>query len=135
MPTLLLFSLTQIENALQKELAAQNLPPCTVTRLVNYHQRVARITLTPPPEADPSLRAGSIFLQTFSLADGSMCIKASLAWRGSEAFPAFPLYGAPDRNWSAEYALIAARWLAGPPPDFLEATRLEPLPSLAELAG
>ena len=134
MSTRLLSALTDIERALQREAAAQNLAPWTVTRMVNYHHHVARMTLT-PPAGQPLAQRGAIFVQLFVLADGSTSLKANLSWQGSEAFPSLPIYGTPQTNWSAEFGLIAHAWFAGPPAETSVSADLTPLPQLAELAG
>lgn len=134
MSTRLLSALTEIEHALQQQTAAQNLPAWQVTRMVNYHHQVGRMTLT-PPAGDPTARRGAIFLQVFLLADGALCLKANLSWHGSDAFPSLPVYSTPHTDWSAEFARIADAWLAGPPAELVADAQPEPLPQLAELAS
>jgi hypothetical protein len=82
-------------------------------RMVSFHHGLARLTLTPRPGGDAP--AGSIFLQAFSLADGSPCLKASLNWKGSEAVQVIPVYSTPALSWSLEASRIAQCWLQGPP--------------------
>lgn len=98
-------------------------------RMVNFHHGLARLTLTPRP--DSASPGGSIFLQTFSLADGSLCLKASLNWKGSEALQVIPVYSTPTLSWSLEASRIAQCWLQGPPaesaPAILGETELQPL--------
>jgi len=115
MATRLLSFLDDVEQALLKESVANLGPTWVATRMVNYHHSVARMTLTPTTESDPSQHRGSIFLQGFELADGSICLKASLNWHGSDAFPVIAVYSKPAVNWRAEAARIASLWLAGPP--------------------
>lgn len=115
MATRLLSSLTQIEQALFKESAANNGPIWDVTRMVNYHHGLARMTLTPPSGAEPMQARGAIFLQSYGLADGTLCFKASLNWQGSDSFPVISIFTKPGLDWQAEAAKIAAAWLAGPP--------------------
>ncbi|MEO7414866.1 MAG: hypothetical protein ABIZ81_16090 [Opitutaceae bacterium] len=113
--TRLLSFLTDVEQALIKE-AAANLGPSWITsRMINYHHGVARMTLTPATDVDSSQLRGSVFLQGFELADGSLCVKASLNWQGSDAFPVIAVYAKPSVDWRAEAAKIASAWLAGPP--------------------
>ena len=83
--------------------------------MVNFHHGLARLTLTPRPAADLPFPGGAIFLQAFALADGSLCLKASLNWRGSEAFPIMSVYSTPTMNWKLEASRIASAWLEGPP--------------------
>ena len=115
MATRLLSFLDDIEQALLKESVANMGPTWVTSRMVNYHHSVARMTLTPATEGDPSQHRGAVFLQGFELADGSVCVKASLNWQGSEAFPVIAVYSKPAVNWRAEAARIASLWLAGPP--------------------
>src|SRR3954466_14651013 len=115
MATRLLSFLTDVEQALLKESASNMGPSWVTSRMVNYHHGVARMTLTPATDSDPSQPRGSVFLQGFELADGSLCVKASLNWHGSDAFPVIAVYSKPGVNWRAEAAKIASLWLAGPP--------------------
>jgi hypothetical protein len=114
MSTRLLSSLTQIEHALLKESASNNGPLWEVTRMVNYHHGLARMTLTPPAGAEPSQARGAIFLQSYSLADGTHCFKVSLNWQGSDSFPVISIFTKPGLDWQVEAARIASAWLAGP---------------------
>ncbi len=115
MATRLLSSLTQIEQALLKESASNNGPSWEVTRMVNYHHGLARMTLTPPAGADSTQVRGAIFLQSYMLADGTLCFKASLNWQGSDAFPVISIFTKPGLDWQTESTRIASAWLAGPP--------------------
>lgn len=115
MATRLLSFLNDVEQALLKESTANMGPTWVATRMVNYHHSVARMTLTPATNDDPTQLRGSVFLQGFELADGSLCVKASLNWQGSDAFPVIAVYSKPAVDWRAEAARIASLWLAGPP--------------------
>jgi hypothetical protein len=115
MATRLLSFLTDVEQALLKEAASNMGPSWVASRMVNYHHGVARMTLTPATDTDPSQLRGSVFIQGFELADGSLCVKASLNWQGSDAFPVIAVYAKPGVDWRAEAARIASIWLAGPP--------------------
>ncbi len=84
-------------------------------RMVNFSHGLARLTLTPRPAADLPYPGGSIFLQAFVLADGSLCLKANLSWKGSEAFPVLAVYSTPSTNWKLEASRVASAWLEGPP--------------------
>lgn len=98
-------------------------------RMVSFHHGLARLTLTPRPGSDSP--GGSIFLQAFALADGSLCLKASLNWKGSDALQVIPVYSTPTLSWSLEASRIAQCWLQGPPvvsaPAVLGDTDLQPL--------
>lgn len=115
MATRLLSFLSDIEQALLKESAASMGPIWTATRMVNYHQGLARMTLVPPPATEePAPHGGTILLQSFLLSDGSLCLKAVLGWEGSTQSALISVYSQPRVDWRAEASGIAARWLAGP---------------------
>jgi hypothetical protein len=108
----LLSFLTEIETALLAESPAIDSGAWETTRMVNFHHGLARVTLTPRPGNE--FPAGAIFLQAFTLADGSLCLKASLNWKGSDAFPVLAVYSTPKLNWKLEASRIASAWLEGP---------------------
>lgn len=83
--------------------------------MVNFHHGLARLTLRPRPGAEDISPGGAIFVQSYVLADGSLCLKASLNWRGSEALPVMAVYSTPSLNWKLEASRIASAWLSGPP--------------------
>ena len=107
--------LSDVERSLLAESPAVDGGAWETTRMVNFHQGLARLTLTPRPAADLPFPPGAIFLQAFSLADGSLCLKASLNWKGSECFPIISVYSTPGTNWKLEASRIASVWLEGPP--------------------
>ncbi len=116
MATRLLSFLNDIEQALLKESAANMGPMWTATRMVNYHQGLARMTLIPPKDAeDPAVKGGTILLQSFLLTDGSVCLKALVNWEGSPQSSLIAVYSKPQLSWKSEAARIASHWLAGPP--------------------
>lgn len=80
--------------------------------MVNFQEGLARLTLT--ARAGESRPSGAIFLQAFALADGSICLKASLTWQGSDAFPSLPVFALPDVDWRLEATRIAKAWGEGP---------------------
>ena len=128
MATRLLSFLNDIEQALIKQSAAAGHSWVT-SRMVNYHHGLARLTLTPAPGGDAMQIRGAIFLQSFELADGSHCSKASLNWQGVDFFPVLAVYAKPGTDWKAEAARIATAWLAGGAPAMapVETAELSPL--------
>jgi hypothetical protein len=108
----LLSFLTAIENALQAESPALEGGAWESNRMVNFHHGLARLTLTPRP--GNAMPAGAIFLQEFILADGSLCLKASLNWKGRDAFPTLAVYSTPQLNWKLEASRVASTWVEGP---------------------
>jgi hypothetical protein len=110
----LLSFLTDIERALIAESPVVEGGAWVSTRMVNFHHGLARLTLQPRSSEVP-FPGGTIFLQSFTLADGSLCLKASLNWKGSDAFPVMAVYSTPTLNWKLEASRIASAWLEGPP--------------------
>jgi len=115
MATRLLSFLTDIEQALLKESASNMGPTWDSMRLVNFKSGLARLTLTPPHGAEVVAPGGTIFLQSFLLSDGSLCLKASLGWQDSASTSLVAVYAKPNVDWKAEARQIASAWLAGPP--------------------
>jgi len=87
---------------------------------------------------DTIMSGGTIFLQTFTLADGAVCVKVSLGWKGSDALPVISVYSTPSSNWKLEASRIASAWLEGPPASVTITTsdmEAGELSSLAAMAG
>ena len=135
MATRLLSFLSDIEQALVKESASNMGPTWDSLRMVNYKAGLARLTLTSPRGADPVAPGGTIFLQSFVLADGSLCLKVALAWDGSTATTNIAVYAKPQVDWMGESKQIASVWLAGPPATgaivAAPSTELSPLTAVA----
>jgi hypothetical protein len=115
MPIRLLSFLNEIESALIKQSAAKTGVAWDSSRMVSYHQSLARMILSPAKSADSASLGGSVFLQSFLLSDGSPCLKATVGWDGSAASSVVAVYAKPELDWNAEAARIASIWLAGPP--------------------
>jgi hypothetical protein len=81
----LLSFLSDIERALVAESPAGSGSAWEANRMVNFHYGLARLTLTARTGSEGHCAGGTIFLQAFTLADGSVCLRASLNWKGSEA--------------------------------------------------
>lgn len=128
MATRLLSFLRDIEQALLAAAPASPSPTWEIQRVVNYRQGLARMSLLPVASAP----GGAIFLQSFLLADGSICLKANLAWDGATAGAQVAVYSKPDVNWAAEAKQIATIWLSGPAAaSAVVATPTEPLSAVA----
>ena len=82
--------------------------------MVHFQKGLARLTLS-ARAASGAIVGGSILVQTFSLANGSLCLKASLNWNASSARSAIAVYPTPTLNWKVEASRIASAWLQGPP--------------------
>lgn len=129
----LLSFLTDTEHALVAEAGMAGGGTWEVSRMVNYNQGLARMTLTERTgDGQPELK-GHILLQSFTLADGSICLKANLAWQGSTEANVISVYSKPRTNWRAEAGMVASAWLSGPPAGVTAGTseELEPLAASA----
>jgi hypothetical protein len=115
MPIRLLSFLNEIEAALAKQSAANMGPSWDASRMVSYHQSLARMVLTPAKNIENPAPGGTVFLQSFLLSDGSPCLKATVSWEGSAASSVVAVYAKPELDWKAEASRIASIWLAGPP--------------------
>lgn len=131
----LLSFLSDIERAVIAESPVVDGGAWETTRMVNFQHGLARLTLIPRTSADLPLPGGAIFLQAFVLADGSLCLKASLNWKGSEAFPVIAVYSTPTMNWKLEASKIASAWLEGPPAQAAITNAEENLRPLSAAAG
>ena len=114
MATRLLSFLTEIEQALLKERAVVG-PAWSCQRIVNFKDRLARMTLSLPAEGETPASGGAIMLQSFLLGDGSLCLRAILSWDNSPATTTIAVHAKPRLDWAAEARKIAAAWLSGPP--------------------
>jgi hypothetical protein len=129
----LLSFLSEIEKALLAESPALDGGAWETTRMVNFHHGLARLTLT--PRAGNDLAGGAVFLQGFALADGSVCLKASFNWQGSDESPVLAVYSTPRLNWKLEASRIAGTWLEGPGDAVTPAAREEDYHPLQAVAG
>ncbi len=110
----LLSFLNDIENALLAESPIVEGGAWESTRMVNFHSHLARLSLKARPAAELPVTGGTIFLQSFALADGSLCLKATLNWKDSDAQPVIPVYAIPSLNWKLAASRIASAFLEGP---------------------
>lgn len=131
----LLSFLNDIERALTAESPVVDGGAWDTTRIVNFHHGLARLTLAPRPAADLPFAPGAIFLQAFSLADGSQCVKANLNWKGSDAMPIISVYSTPSTNWKLEASRIASTWLEGPPAALVTSSAIEQHVNLESVAS
>lgn len=108
----LLSFLTEIEKAVIAESPVVDDGAWETSRIVNFHNGLARLTLTPRPGNE--FPGGSIFIQAFLLADGSQSLKAVLDWETSNVSTVANVYSTPQMNWRLEASRIASTWLEGP---------------------
>ena len=111
----LLSFLSDIERAVVAESPAAEGGVWETARMVNFHHGLARLTLTPRSGTENPFVGGVILLQAFSLADGSLCLKATLNWNATESTSVIPVYSTPTLNWKLEASRIASAWLEGVP--------------------
>lgn len=104
MTTRLLSLLTSVERCLIDQGAQVLAKPAQ--RSVNYHKGLARLAF-----AD----GGAVSLQSFTLADGQICVKAALTWPQSDATVIHAIYPHDHgHDWEASADAIATVWMAGP---------------------
>lgn len=107
----LLTLLTLIETALVNQGAgAVSSPP---SRAVSFHKGMARMNF--------SDGSGSIVLQNFTLADGQICVRATLNWGEGVTPGSQAIYPREEFDWPAAAEQIAGAWIAGKPPPVSEA--------------
>jgi hypothetical protein len=110
----LLSFFSSVERTLVAESGAAGGGKWKSQRMLDFQHGFGRLTLTPRPDCVSDKRSGAIFVQAFSLANGSLCLKASLTWNGSEALSVITVYPTTTSSWRAEASRIATAWLAGP---------------------
>jgi hypothetical protein len=113
MSTRLLSFLNDIERALQAANAAMDGEAWETSRSVNYHSGLARLTLSARTDSHVLQPLGSVLLQAFHLADGSLCLKTFMNWTGSSSEVIHAIYAKPGINWEVEGQRVAEFWLDG----------------------
>ncbi len=129
----LLSFLSEIEKALIAESPVVDGGAWESSRMVNFHHGLARLTLV--PRAGNDFPGGAIFVQSFELSDGSLSLKASLSWQGSDCFPIISVYSTPRLNWKLQASRIASTWLEGPQVTVTTGTFTEERESLAAVGN
>lgn len=115
MHTRLISFLTDIENAMAADDPSPSEGSWVNSRTANYNLGLARLLIgVRLPEGKLESR-GAVMLQSYQLADGSICLKATLTWTGSESKTTQSIYAKPSTNWSSEARKVAAEWMAGAP--------------------
>lgn len=114
MHTRLLSFLSDLERAVAADDPAPLDGSWETSRTVNYHLGLARLNLN-VRTATGVIARGSVLLQSYQLADGTPCLKAALAWTGTENAVTRAIYSKPDTNWTSEARKIAAEWMASVP--------------------
>ncbi|MBI2510767.1 MAG: hypothetical protein HYV96_02205 [Opitutae bacterium] len=114
MHTRLLSFLSDLERALAADDPAPLDGQWETSRTVNYHLGLARLNLN-VRTATGLVARGNVLLQSYRLADGTPCLKAALAWIGTDNSATRAIYSKPDVNWTSEARKVAAEWMAGAP--------------------
>ena len=109
----LLTLLTEIERAIIANDPTPDEGRWESSRLINFHQGLARLTLSVSAPAGVTTVRGIVLLQHFILADGTQCVKANLSWAGVEKSSIYSIYSKPLLNWNREASQIAVQWLDG----------------------
>ncbi len=109
----LLTLLTRIEHAVVANDPSPEGGNWDTSRLVNFHQGLARLTLSIRSATGAVSVQGVVLLQDFTLADGTQCVKASMSWDGVEKNSVYSIYSKPTLDWNREAAQIGSQWLDG----------------------
>jgi hypothetical protein len=131
----LLSFLSDFERALLADDPSPDEGTWQTSRTVNYRNGLARLQLSvrlPDGETKPR---GSVLLQSYTLADGSACLKAHLGWAGSEANSIHSIFTKPGNDWKSQARRLASQWMAGPPAAAIVETVTEDVPVVAEAAA
>lgn len=111
----LLSFLSDFERSLQADDPSPEDGTWQASRAVNYRSGLARLQLSVRLPDQATKPRGSVLLQSYKLADGSACLKAQLAWAGSEPTVLHSIFAKPGCDWKSEARRLAAKWMAGPP--------------------
>ncbi len=109
----LLTLLTRIERAVVANDPNPEGGTWETSRLVNFHQGLARLTLSIRAATGGTSTQGVVLLQDFNLADGTQCVKASMSWEGVEKTSVYSIYSKPSLDWNREAAQIGTQWQDG----------------------
>lgn len=105
MTSRILWLLNLMENSLRdRECPAVEKTPL---RMVSFHRGIGRLSFV-----DGS---GEVLVQSFTLADGQLCMKLQLRWAGSEHVSTHSLYPQGNFQWDEAVGVVADAWMEGPP--------------------
>ena len=113
MSTRLLSFLNDIEYSLRAGDAPVVADGLETARSVNYHSGLARLAVSAKTNAKVHQPLGAVLLQTFSLADGSLCLKVFLSWTGTRSEVIHAIYARPGIDWKTEAQRVSSLWLEG----------------------
>jgi hypothetical protein len=128
MQTRLLAFLTEIEKCfLARRPELQSGQGWEIGRTVNYDLGLARMTFVNRRSSSPDSTRTSVLLQSFELADGCLCLKATLNWGEASGTVVRSVYAKPGLDWDAEAEQLAEAWSVGPTVSATPATGVAPL--------
>ena len=113
MSSRLLSFLSDIERAIQ---ADEPSPPGGTwenIRTVNYHHGLARLSLAVRRGSELAQPLGTVLLQSFRLADGTICLKTFLSWTGNPSQAVHAIYERTENNWNVDARRVSSIWLQG----------------------
>lgn len=113
----LLSFLQSIEKSLQADDPEPQEGAWHNSRTINFQLGLARLALACRRGSEPAQGRGGILVQSFTLADGSLCLRATLSWVGHDGADevVHSVYAEPKVDWEGAARRIAAAWLSGPP--------------------
>lgn len=114
MPNRLLSFFSDFERTLAADDPSPDNGTWETERTVNYSSGLARMNLSVRLPDGTSRPRGSVFTQSFKLADGTNCLKAQFSWAGKESTSTHAIYDKPGCNWTSETRRLAAEWMAVP---------------------
>lgn len=116
MQTRLLAFLSETERAVRAE-RPEPAPGAQweTTRSVNYRLGLARLTLGARTASGELRPMGGLLLQSFELADQTVCLRATVTWQNSGSEISHPIFAKPLLDWGAEAERLATVWMSGPP--------------------
>lgn len=111
----LLSFLSDFERAIQADDPSPDDGAWQASRAVNYRSGLARLQLCVRLPDNGLKQRGTVLVQSYKLADGSACLKAQLAWAGSDMTAQHSIFAKPGCDWKTEARRLAAKWMVGPP--------------------
>jgi len=123
----LLSFLSDFERALLADDPSPDDGTWQASRTVNYRNGLARLELSVRMPDGANKPRGGVLLQSYTLADGSACLKAHLSWAGSTATAVHSIFTKPGNDWKSQARRLAAQWMAGAPPATTPETEEEPV--------
>lgn len=83
-------------------------------RTVNYRLGLAQLSLAVRRPDKQREERGTVELQSYTLAEGTNCLRAQLSWHGQTEIRNHMIYSKPDVDWKREARRVGAEWMSGP---------------------